>query len=192
MLRRIVFLFPLLLYLAYPNAASADGDPGSLAVQGYSPKGFDQIVYKGLVGNVLDGVPMDPSQRVNLQRANAVLSNTLSGRSLAMLAGLSNPVLLIGGLIWGIWSASNIKPEADAAKALPYPGPGAGESAAPQDQVALLDRSPATPVMPAKLVPEMEPATPIADAETDQTSRVRSPVVKMWLAQRSSTAALEP
>jgi len=32
--------------------------------------------------------------------------------------GLSNPVLLIGGLIWGIYAASNIKP--DPGKPKPY------------------------------------------------------------------------
>ena len=66
-------------------------------------------IYKGVVGKALDAVPMDSEQRVAIQRANAVVSNTLTGRSLAVWAGLTNPILLIGGLAWGLFSASNIK-----------------------------------------------------------------------------------
>jgi hypothetical protein len=76
---------------------------------------FDQTLYKGLLGNVLEAVPMDPLQRVHLQRTSAVVSNTLSARSLATFAEMTNPVLLIGGLIWGLWSASNIRPIVAAA-----------------------------------------------------------------------------
>src|SRR5687768_9813731 len=74
----------------------------------------DQILYKGLVGNLLEAVPMDAEKRVELQRGNAVVSAPLSARSLALLLGITNPVVLIGGLVWGIWSASRI--EAPAAK----------------------------------------------------------------------------
>lgn len=76
-----------------------------------SPK-LDQVIYKGVIGNVLDTLPMDPVQRVGLQRTNAVISNTYSGRTLSVLMGLSNPLLIIGGLVWGLWSASNIHPVA--------------------------------------------------------------------------------
>jgi hypothetical protein len=75
----------------------------------------DQILYKGVVGNLLEAVPMDPEQRVGLQRGNAVVSAPLSARSLALLLGITNPIVLIGGLAWGIWSASRI--ERPAAKA---------------------------------------------------------------------------
>jgi hypothetical protein len=70
------------------------------------------VVYKGLVGKALDAVPMDPDERLVLQRTSAVVSGTLTGRSLAAWAGLSNPLLLIAGLAWGLYSAFNIKAEA--------------------------------------------------------------------------------
>ncbi len=68
------------------------------------------VAYKGIVGKALDAVPMDPNERVVLQRSSAVISGTLTGRSLAVWAGLTNPVLLVAGLVWGIYSATNIKP----------------------------------------------------------------------------------
>jgi hypothetical protein len=69
------------------------------------------VVYKGLVGKALDAVPMDPEKRAVLQRTSAVASSTLTGRSLSVWAGLANPLLLIAGLAWGLFSASNIKAE---------------------------------------------------------------------------------
>jgi hypothetical protein len=67
------------------------------------------VVYKGLVGKALDAVPMNPDERVALQRTSAVASGTLTGRSLSVWAGLTNPFLLVAGLAWGLFSASNIK-----------------------------------------------------------------------------------
>jgi hypothetical protein len=69
----------------------------------------DQIIYKGVVGNLLEAVPLDADQRVDLQRTNAVISNPLSARSFALLLGVTNPVVMLGGLIWGIWAASRIE-----------------------------------------------------------------------------------
>ena len=69
----------------------------------------DQVIYKGVIGNLLEAVPLEPEQRVQLQRGNAVVSNALSGRSLAVLLGLTSPLLMIGGLVWGLWAAANIK-----------------------------------------------------------------------------------
>ena len=66
------------------------------------------VMQKGLVGKALDVVPMDPDERMVLQRTNAVVSGTLTGRSLAIWAGLAHPVLMAAGLIWGIYSALNI------------------------------------------------------------------------------------
>ena len=43
-----------------------------------------------------------------LQRTSAVVSGTLTGRSLAIWAGLAHPVLMAAGLVWGIYSALNI------------------------------------------------------------------------------------
>jgi hypothetical protein len=82
----------------------------------------DQIIYKGVVGNLLEAVPLDPEKRVELQRTNAIISNPLSARSLAILLGISNPIVMIGGLVWGIWAASQIEAPATAeAKDKPQP-----------------------------------------------------------------------
>lgn len=78
------------------------------------PQPVDQIIYKGVVGNILDSVPLDPERRVELQRANAVVANTLSARTLAILLGLTTPVFMIGGLVWGVFAASRIKPAVQA------------------------------------------------------------------------------
>jgi len=67
------------------------------------------VVFKGVVGKALDVVPMDPDQRVVLQRANAVVSSTFTGRTLTVWAGLTNPILLVAGMAWGVYSASHIK-----------------------------------------------------------------------------------
>ena len=182
MLQRRSSLLPLLLLLAYAQCVSADSDPSPRTAAGASAKGLDQIVYKGLVGNVLDEIPMDPSKRVRLQRTNAIVSNTWSGHTLSTLAGLSNPILLIGGLVWGVWAASNIKPE-DEVKTASGPG-----HAATPNLVAMLDDTSAgnaghsaqSDAESAKLLPA---------AEAEEPPRVRAPVVKVWLPQRSSNAA---
>jgi hypothetical protein len=183
-LRRLRLLHVLLL-LAYANPASADRDPDPLAVTNPADKGLDQIVYKGFVGNALDGVAMDPSKRVSLQRTNAIVSNTLSGRTLAALAGLSNPVLLIGGLAWGVWSASNIKPEETGALAISYANQAAGEMAARENQLVLLDALPVAkgPLIAPQTAIRAEPSVPAAAVGSHS---VRSSVVKIWLPQRPS------
>ena len=73
-----------------------------------------QTVYKGVVGNLLEEVPIDPESRVDLQRGSAVISNVLSGRSLAIALGITNPVFLVAGLAWGLYAASQIKLPAPA------------------------------------------------------------------------------
>jgi hypothetical protein len=112
------------LLFALTTSALAENAP---TVSNSKPsQGFDQVVYKGLVGNALEAVPMDPTQRVNLQRTNAVVSNTLSGRSLTVLAKLTNPAILIGSIAWGLWAAANINsPAIDAPAAV------AADAAAP-------------------------------------------------------------
>lgn len=69
---------------------------------------LSDVIHKGLVGKALDVVPMDPEERVALQRTSAVVSGTLTGRSLAIWAGLAHPVLMVAGLVWGIYSALSI------------------------------------------------------------------------------------
>lgn len=78
--------------------------------------GVDDVLYKGIVGKALDVMPIDPQQRVALQRASAVASGTASGRAVSTWVGWSNPFLLVGGLVWGIFAASNIRAEAKAAR----------------------------------------------------------------------------
>ncbi len=183
MLRRSLKLLPALLLLAYAQCVSADSDRSARPATKVSDKGLDQIVYKGLVGNVLDEIPMDPSKRVSLQRTNAIVSNTWSGHTLSTLAGLSNPVLLIGGLVWGVWAASNIKPEDEAR---PLSGPSRDFSA--PHLVASLDASPAG-IGARAVQSDAGPATFIPAAQTEELPRIRAPVVKVWLPQRSSSAA---
>jgi LysM repeat protein len=66
------------------------------------------IVYKGVVGKVLDAMPLDPSTRTGLQRANAVVGSAFTARSLGVLAGFGGPLLTVAGLIWGIFSSRHI------------------------------------------------------------------------------------
>lgn len=75
-----------------------------------APATPDFALHKGVVGNALELFPLDADVRVDLQRANAVISGPMSARSLALLLGVSNPVFMVPGLIWGIWSAFNIHP----------------------------------------------------------------------------------
>jgi phosphohistidine swiveling domain-containing protein len=74
----------------------------------------DQIIYKGVVGNLLEAMPIDADKRVELQRTNAIISNPLSARSIAVLIGITNPIVMLGGLVWGIWAASRIEGPAPA------------------------------------------------------------------------------
>ena len=92
-----------------------DAVPAERAV----PQKAEQALYKGVVGNLLEAVPMDADKRVELQRVNAVVSNPFSVRSLALLVGISNPVVMIGGLLWGFWAASQIETPKRVAKTEP-------------------------------------------------------------------------
>lgn len=177
--------FPLLLLLALATPASAQDDPRSQTDPGAFPQEFDQVVYKGLVGNVLDAVPMDPSDRLNLQRTNAVVSNTLFGRSLAVLAGLSNPVLLLGGFVWGIWSASNIKLAEVGIKLAAFPGQSGAGADKQERKAALLDRSSVVDDAPANKAPAPVLVSSISTGDQDATVHLRPHVLKIWLPQRS-------
>ena len=103
-MQRLALAACLVLVIA---GARAD-EPESSPVVRLRP--LDQMIYKGVAGNLLDTMPIEPDARVNLQRANAVISNPVSWRSVGLLMGVANPVFLVGGLIWGIWSAANIEP----------------------------------------------------------------------------------
>jgi hypothetical protein len=176
-------LVPLLLLFALATPASAQDETGSRAIPDASSQGLDQLVYKGLVGNVLDAIPMDPIGRVQLQRTNAVVSNTLFGRSLAVLAGLSNPVLLLGGFVWGMWAASNIKP----AVAVTMLSVDANQSgvAAPESMAALLAPAPAAGDAAADTVPEPIRLSSISAGVPEAAAVAHPRVIKVWLPQRS-------
>lgn len=106
------------------------------AAVGMTASRADQVLYKGVVGNLLETVPLDPDRRVELQRTNAVISNPLTGRSLAVLLGVASPVLMIAGLVWGIWAASQISKVAVEAGNDPVPPP---SNAAEASLVVALD-----------------------------------------------------
>ncbi len=111
----------LVLGLVFVHIPAASGEelsePGPASVSQAA-----QVIYKGVVGNLLEAAPLESEQRVQLQRMNAVLSNPLSARTLAVALGIANPPLMIAGLIWGLWSASQISsaPQSSAAQS-PHP-----------------------------------------------------------------------
>jgi hypothetical protein len=72
-------------------------------------KVIPDVVFKGIVGKALDALPIEPEQRVVLQRTNAVVSGPLTGRTLSVWAGITNPILLVVGAVWGVYSAMKIK-----------------------------------------------------------------------------------
>ena len=178
-------LLSLVLSFALAGPASAQDESVSPHDAGVFPRGFDQVVYKGLVGNVLDAVPMDPADRLGLQRTNAVVSSTLFGRSLALLAGLSNPVLLLGGFVWGVWSAANINPvEAGMTLAANHGGSGSS-AAAPERALAPLHGSPAADAAPLNAAPRPVLLVSNSTVNSELSVRSRPRVIKIWLPQRA-------
>ncbi len=86
-------------------AASSDV-PRSLTSESRLP----DVLYKGVLGKALDFVPMNPDDRVTLQQTSSMISGTLSGRMLASLFSIANPIAMVAGLAWGFFSAKNIEP----------------------------------------------------------------------------------
>jgi hypothetical protein len=84
------------------NSTSAPEKPAAPA------RALPDIIYKGIAGKVLDAMPIEPSTRVALQRANTVVSSAFTARSLAALTGFGGPLLTVAGLIWGIFSSRQI------------------------------------------------------------------------------------
>ena len=84
-----------------------------------SAPAMDQLIYKGVIGNILEALPLEPDDRVQLQRGNSVVTNTFTGRSLGLLLGLASPILMVSGFVWGLWSAANIKSPAAGLRAAP-------------------------------------------------------------------------
>jgi hypothetical protein len=126
---------------------------------------------------------------VDLQRANAVVSNTISGRSLATLIGLSNPILMIGGLVWGLWSASNIQPVAVETDATLDPVE-AGIRAETQEPVVVYEDSPLAEKKPvADLTARTASLALDAFAGPATIPTAPSPIIRVWLSRSLSDAS---
>jgi hypothetical protein len=181
-------LLALLPLLALTDSAPAQDNPGAAPIPTASARGLDQALYKGLVGNVLDTLPMDPLERLGLQRTNAVVSSTMLGRSLNIVAGLGNPVLLLGGFVWGLWAAKNIKPAETGAESiadLRHVGGGVEpERGVPSPLLATAADEPA-----AKKV-ETIAANSISPEGAGTAASPHPRVIKIWLPQRSTAPAL--
>jgi hypothetical protein len=182
------FLLAIVLTPAFVASASAQDYPESRAGTPLFSQGMDQAIYKGVVGNVLDVIPMDSSKRLDLQRTNAVVGNTLLGRTLTVLAGLSNPVLLLGGLAWGVWAASKIKPAEAIVERSDNRGRAAEGAFAPERIVALLEGSVAADAVEHGAAEPILLSSLAVDGD-DGAGRSHSHVVKLWLPQRSSSPA---
>ncbi len=126
---------------------------------------------------------MDPAQRVSLQRGNAVISNTLSGRSLSVLAKLANPAVMIAAVAWGLWAASNIDPAKTAAESA-QAEPASGTDGAPDTHVAehtsLTLNARITPLdLESGSMPVQAPAVSVV------RSAPQPKVIKVWVSQPS-------
>ena len=88
------------------QAAATSDVPRSLTSESRLP----DVLYKGVLGKALDFVPMNPDDRVTLQQTSSMISGSLSGRMLAGLFSISNPIAMVAGLAWGFFSAKNIEP----------------------------------------------------------------------------------
>ena len=103
---RVALIVVLMAAIAAAPVRAADN---AAAPERSEPTPMHQMIYKGVVGNVLEVLPLESEDRVQLQRGNSVVSNTMTGRSLNLLLGLASPLLTVGGFVWGLWSAANIK-----------------------------------------------------------------------------------
>jgi hypothetical protein len=83
------------------SASQTSAEPGAS-----SPA---QALYKGVLGNLLEAVPLPAADRTELQRLTSAVSSPFSARSLALALGLASPPLMVIGLVWGLWSASQIR-----------------------------------------------------------------------------------
>ena len=176
--------FTAFLILSLADSAWADDVPKSPDVPDAPSQPAAQVIYKGLIGNVLDAVPMDPVKRAELQRANAVVSNTFSARSLAVLIGLSNPILMIGGLVWGLWSASNIHPVVVQTTVAIDPVKSGIRIETEERDVTFAETSPAKEGPDASPVARTSSLAMNSFADSDSSDAAHSPVIRIWLPQR--------
>ena len=92
---------------ASAEQVAATGDPPRAPT---SESRLPDVLYKGVLGKALDFVPMNPEDRVTLQQTSSIISASLSGRMLASLFSITNPIAMVAGLAWGLFSAKNIEP----------------------------------------------------------------------------------
>lgn len=92
---------------ASAEQVAATGDPPRAPT---SESRLPDVLYKGVLGKALDFVPMNPDDRVTLQQTSSIISASLSGRMLAGLFSITNPIAMVAGLAWGLFSAKNIEP----------------------------------------------------------------------------------
>jgi LysM repeat protein len=90
------------------NIDPHEQNPASPATGVPSTASISDIIYKGVVGKMLDSAPLESSTRTALQQANSVVGNSFAGRALATLTGVGGPILTVAGLLWGLFSAQKI------------------------------------------------------------------------------------
>ena len=90
------------------NIDPYEQNPASAATGVPSTASISDIIYKGVVGKMLDSAPLENSTRTTLQQANSVVGNSFAGRTLATLTGVGGPILTVAGLLWGLFSAQKI------------------------------------------------------------------------------------
>jgi hypothetical protein len=139
MRRRAVALSVLLALHTTTASAQSRADEATTDATGPSAA---QALYKGVVGNLLEAVPIDPDSRVQLQRFSAVVGSPLSGHSLAMTLGIASPPLMIIGFLWGLWSAKQIQPTDAVAEHSRAAGPQTTETGDPRVAAAHLQARP--------------------------------------------------
>ena len=90
------------------NIDSYEQNAASPAPRGHPTVSISDIIYKGVIGKMLDSAPLENSTRTILQQANSVVGNSFAGRALATLTGVGGPILTVAGLFWGLFSAQKI------------------------------------------------------------------------------------
>ena len=80
----------------------------NIPISGNSSATTSALIYKGVVGKILDGLPLESSTRTALQQANTVISNSYTGRAIGALTGIGAPILGVAGFLWGLFAAKQI------------------------------------------------------------------------------------
>ena len=80
----------------------------NITTSGNSSATTSALIYKGVVGKILDELPLENSTRTVLQQANTVISNSYTGRAIGALTGIGAPILGVAGFLWGLFAAKQI------------------------------------------------------------------------------------